>query len=174
MSIQDVVIYINKELARGRTMKEIEEVDFHVNKGVIQKRIQRKGYKKVENKFIFITKDNNTKQTTIELQKDIKVATNILQEKPSNEEDKKTFKNDEIERLNKLLKLDINILEKMIQEYTTKENTKSSIYIKDNSTIVTSIRVNKELYLKLKQRAKKDNIKLQDIFYDMMVNYLSK
>lgn len=193
MSIQEVVIYINKELVKGRTMKEIEEVDFHVNKGVIQKRIQRKGYRKVESEFILMKKDDNTinntriihgkdnniKQTTGKLQEESRPTINnntkiLLKDETRNEEENKAFKNDEIEKLNKLLELDVNVLEKIIQEYTTKENTKISIKVMDNSTTVTSIRINKELYEKVKKKAKKEDIRLQDVFYDMMVNYLSK
>ncbi len=172
MQIIEVVQYVNSELLKDRTMKEIEEADFCVNKGVIQKRLNRKGYVKIDNQFI-LKENNATNKTTKELQRK-KENTDIIQRKAKKGEEKKVFKSDEIEKLNKLLDLDINVLEKIIQEYTTKKDTKSSIDIKDNSTIVTSIRVNKELYSKLKQRAKENDIKLQDVFFDMMVSYLSK
>jgi len=177
MQIIEVVQYVNSELLKDRTMKEIEEADFCVNKGVIQKRLNRKGYVKIDNQFI-LKENNATNKTTKELQRKkentTKENTDIIQRKAKKGEEKKVFKSDEIEKLNKLLDLDINVLEKIIQEYTTKKDTKSSIDIKDNSTIVTSIRVNKELYSKLKQRAKENDIKLQDVFFDMMVSYLSK
>lgn len=184
MSTTDVVEYINSQLRDGRTMKDIEEKDFGENKGVIQKRLNRKGYIKNNNQFISAKnntknkiqeqKDNNTNDNTKiihdEEKETTRKTTKIIQRKPSNEEGKKVFSNEEIEKLNQLLKLDVNVLEKIIQEYTTK----SSICIKDNSTIVTSIRVNKELYAKVKKKAKEQNVKLQDIFYNMMANYLSK
>ena len=52
MSLIEVINYINLELSKGRTMKDIEETDFNVSKGVITKRLNRKGYKKIDNKFI--------------------------------------------------------------------------------------------------------------------------
>lgn len=175
MQIIEVVQYVNSELLKDRTMKAIEEVDFNVNKGVIQKRLNRKGYVKIDNQFI-LKENNTTKKNTKELQRKkentTKENTEIIQEKAKKEE--KVFKSDEVEKLNKLLDLDINILEKMIREYTTKKNIKSSIEVKDNSTTVTSIRINKELYSKVKQKAKENDTKLQEVFYDMMVNYLSK
>ena len=42
MSIEEVVEYINKELLKGRTMKDIEVNDFGVNERVIGKRLARK------------------------------------------------------------------------------------------------------------------------------------
>lgn len=192
MSTQKVVEYINEELLKNRTMKEIEEKDFEENKGVIQKRLNRKGYVRVNNQFVS-AKDNNTINTTDKIQslknnnteknttilQDTKIQTTnkaikIIQEKTSKKEGQKAFSNVEIEKLNQLLKLDFDTLNKMIKDYTTKENTKSSINIKDNSTVVTSIRLNKELYNKIKEYSKKENIKLQDIFNEMMMNYVSK
>lgn len=46
MSIEEVVEYINKELLKGRTMKDIEVNDFGVNERVIGKRLARKNVKK--------------------------------------------------------------------------------------------------------------------------------
>lgn len=174
MKIIDVVKYVNAELLKNRTMKDIEEMDFGENKGVIQKRLNRKGYVKANNQFILVNNDTTT-NTTNKIQKNnaTNENTNILQNNKK-EDDKRTFKKDEIEKLDRLLKLDVDILEEMIKEHTTKENIKSSIHIKDNSTIVTSIRVNKELYLEVKQRAKEKDIKLQDIFFNMMIEYLNK
>ena len=74
MSLIEVINYINLELSQGRTMKDIEERDFMVSKGVITKRLNRKGYKKIDNKFMF---DENIKNTT-------KKTTKILQVKKEN------------------------------------------------------------------------------------------
>ncbi|CAG9713738.1 hypothetical protein [Clostridium neonatale] len=37
MLLTEVIEYINIELSKGRTMKDIEEIDFNVSKGVITK-----------------------------------------------------------------------------------------------------------------------------------------
>ena len=52
MSIEEVVEYINKELLKGRTMKDIEVNDFGVNERVIGKRLARKNVKKVDGQFV--------------------------------------------------------------------------------------------------------------------------
>ena len=67
MLLTEVIEYINIELSKGRTMKDIEEIDFNVSKGVITKRLNRKGYRKINNNFVFDEKIKNTtrKTTTI-------------------------------------------------------------------------------------------------------------
>lgn len=177
MSTEDVIKHINAELLKNRTMKDIEESDFGENKGVIQKRLNRKGYVKINNQFVS-AKENNTEKNTNILQNTEKETTNktteIIQKETSEIEGQKSFSNTEIEKLNKLLELDIDTLNNMITEYTTRNNTSSSIDIKDNETIVTSVRLNKELYNKIKEYSKKENIKLQYIFNEMMIHYISK
>lgn len=188
MSTQKVVEYINEELLKNRTMKEIEEKDFEENKGVIQKRLNRKGYVRVNNQFVSAkdnttnkiqsVKNNNTEKNTTILQdtkgKNTNKTTKIIQEKNSKKEGRKAFSNIEIEKLNQLLKLDLDILNKMIKDYATTNNTNCSFEVKSNETTVTSIRLNKELYNKIKEYSKKENIKLQDIFNEMMMNYVNK
>lgn len=51
-SLEEIVIYINSQLELGRSMKEVEIIDFKVNDRVMVKRLNRKGYKRVENNFI--------------------------------------------------------------------------------------------------------------------------
>lgn len=57
MTIEELVIYINNELDKNRTMKDIEKNDFKVNERVISKRLIRRGYKKINNRYELI--DNN-------------------------------------------------------------------------------------------------------------------
>ena len=51
LSIEQLVEYVNQELSKGRTMKDIETNDFNVNDRVIVKRLTRRGYKRVGNEF---------------------------------------------------------------------------------------------------------------------------
>ena len=78
MSIEEVVEYINKELLKGRTMKDIEVNDFGVNERVIGKRLARKNVKKVDGQFV--------------LQSGSKVVTNNLGLKIYSSEDKPVAK----------------------------------------------------------------------------------
>ncbi|MDB2154139.1 hypothetical protein [Clostridium butyricum] len=179
MSLIEVINYINLELSQGRTMKDIEERDFMVSKGVITKRLNRKGYKKIDNKFMF---DENIKNTTKKTTKILQVkkenttpeTTEVLQIKSSNNKSKKVFSVDELDKLERLLNLNIDVLEKMIKENTTLNNTASSIKVTDETTKVTSIRINQELYGKVKKYAKDNKIQLVDIFSEMMIDYLQK
>lgn len=58
LSVEEIVEYINSQLELGRSMKDIEINDFKINDRVMVKRLNRKGYKRVENRFIDnITKD---------------------------------------------------------------------------------------------------------------------
>lgn len=164
MSLADIINYINLELSKERTMKDIEERDFNVSKGVITKRLNRKGYRKINNKFIL---DENIKNTTQE-------TTKLLQSKSNDNKPKKAFSTDELEKLQRLLNLDLDRLENMMKEYTTKNNTVSSIKILDETTKVTSIRINQELYGKVKKYAKENKLQLVDIFSEMMIDYLQK
>ena len=52
MGIEEIVAYINGELLKGRSMKEIERGDFGVNERVITKRLARKKIKKVDGQFV--------------------------------------------------------------------------------------------------------------------------
>ena len=69
MDINEVVNYINKELNKGRTLKDIETIDFNVNDRVIAKRLGRRGYKRINNQYIH--------ESNINVLKD-KVDSNIL------------------------------------------------------------------------------------------------
>jgi len=53
MTVAELVAYINIELNKGRSLKDIEINDFKVNDRVIAKRLSRKGYKRINNQFIY-------------------------------------------------------------------------------------------------------------------------
>lgn len=59
-NIEEVALYLNNELSKGRRQKEIEINDFKVNERVISKRLVSKGYKKIDNQYIKYD-NNNTK-----------------------------------------------------------------------------------------------------------------
>lgn len=80
MTLTEVIDYVNMELSKGRTMKDIEECDFGVSKGVITKRLNRKNYRKIDNTFIFDENiKNTTKKTTKIIQKKIQKYYNLNQ-----------------------------------------------------------------------------------------------
>ena len=52
LSIEQLVEYVNQELSKGRTMKDIETNDFNVNDRVIVKRLTRRGYKRIDGFYV--------------------------------------------------------------------------------------------------------------------------
>jgi len=158
MDMTKVAEYMNSELKKGRTQKDIEINDFGVNEKVIKNRLDRKGYKKINNQWVLEHEQliNTTNKTT-----------EIIQEK-------KAFNNDEVEKMEKLLTLDINILNQMINEYTTKQTTSSSIRIKDTTTTVTSLRLNQSIYSLIKETAQIEGIGISEMINKCMLDYLNK
>ena len=155
LSIEEIVDYINNELKLGRSMKDIEINDFKVNERVIVKRLNRKGYKRVENKFIHsITKD---------IQKDNKV---ILNKKKKINFNRKTeviqkYNNDINE--SKLLEL-IELLEPikiLIEDY---ERNKNIIE-------VNSIELKPKAITKVKQKLFKIDIDILEQWEEFILNH---
>ena len=177
MSTEDVIKYINAELLKNRTMKDIEENDFGENKGVIQKRLNRKGYVKINNQFVS-AKNNTTIKTTNILhdkkENTTQKTTEIIQTKSNDNRHKQVYSKDKLDKLEEILNIDVDVLKKIINEYNTKNTTASSMKILDETTKVTSIRINQELYGKVKKYAKDNKLQLVDIFSEMMITYLQK
>lgn len=57
-NIEQVISYLNNELSKGRTQKDIEINDFKVNERVIAKRLTSRGYKRIDNQYIKYDKSN--------------------------------------------------------------------------------------------------------------------
>lgn len=150
-SIAQLAEYVNAELGKGRTLKDIEIQDFKVNPRVIGKRLARKDYKKVDNEYIKIAK------------KEVKSIDNTSSTTPPG-----TLKNIDIDKLNLLLEN----LEPLLNLVRKRDNT-SSTTIQSKETRVTSLRINKELYDLVKDRALRDNISISDIVNRALLDYLS-
>lgn len=70
INFKDLLDYVNQELQKGRSMKDIETIDFNVNERVISKRLKRRGYKRIDNKFI--------KDESVIIQKNYNSITDII------------------------------------------------------------------------------------------------
>ena len=155
LSIEEIVDYINNELKLGRSMKDIEINDFKVNDRVIVKRLNRKGYKRVENKFV--------NSTTKDIQKDNKV---ILNKKKNIDFNRKTeviqeYNNDINEE--KLLEL-IDLLEpikSLIEDY---ERNKNIIE-------VNSIELKPKAITKVKQKLFKIDVDILEQWEEFVLNH---
>lgn len=178
--LDEMVQYINIELDKGRSMKDIEFNDFGVNERVITKRLARRGYKKINNRFIHTTEDT-TKYTT-------KNGRNTTSNITSNTTEPKKGKNKieshttinttahttdiqgniDIDKLNLLL----NNLDKLLSLVSS--DTTSNITVQGTETIVTSLRINKEIYKLVKERAKERNTPITEIVNRALLDYLNR
>jgi len=66
-NIEQVALYMNTELKKGRSQKEVEINDFKVNEKVIKNRLSRKGYKKDTNinQWVLINKEYDNDNTKV-------------------------------------------------------------------------------------------------------------
>ena len=158
-NINEVVEYINAELEKGRKMKEIQQKDFKVNERVITKRLNRKDYKKVDGVF----KKNDTTCNITEVQ-----SSNLQVEKQKDRGIIKVKNNIDMDKLNLLL----DNLDSLLELVNIRNNINNTCNITSNETVVTSLRINKEVYEMVKQRARENNIKIADIINRALMDYL--
>lgn len=112
MHIDEIIKYINKELSKGRTLKDIETIDFNVNDRVIAKRLARKGYKRINNQYIHQSNTNVLND---------KIDSNILATKESNTKVLPKYNNIDLNKLNELIDL-IEPIKEVIQKYNESKN----------------------------------------------------
>ena len=140
-NIEEVVTYLNNELSKGRTQKEIEINDFKVNERVIAKRLTSRGYKKVNNEYIKYDNSN----------------TIVSRPNINKYDDSNTIVINQKEIQNKLIGLAQNYdkILKIIQEYDYKyddkyDNDKGGIFIElpieSKNDFRATIRVNNVIW----------------------------
>lgn len=122
-NIADIVKEINAELKKGRSMKEIELEEFGVNERVIARRLNRKGYIKKDNQFVFseskdIQKDNKGIKDSITA---VKQKDKAVMKKLEGYDFMPNYKGIDVEKLNELIEL-IEPIKEVIQEYNRRKN----------------------------------------------------
>lgn len=98
MSLEEVVAYINSELLKGRSMKDIEQEDFGVNERVITKRLARKNIKKIDGQFVL---QDGSKMTVVKKKQVIEPVSEdknnkLVENKRLTEIEKKVFELEKI------------------------------------------------------------------------------
>ena len=142
MSLEEVVAYLNSELLKGRSMKEIEQEDFEVNERVITKRLARKNIKKVDGQFVL---QNGSKMTEVKKKQVI--------ESISEDKNNKLLENKRLSEIEKR----VFELEKIIKEIVcTQSGSKVvtndlglKIYSSEDKPIAKTIRLYKEIWDKI-------------------------
>ncbi|MBD7916231.1 hypothetical protein H9660_13860 [Clostridium sp. Sa3CUN1] len=146
MSLEQIIDYINTELLKGRTMKDIEENDFNVNERVIAKRLARKNVKKINGQFVL--QDGYKKPEVVK-----KHVTEPAVEKIGSSNSIDLMQNQEFLYLIKK----VDMLEKAFKEMmriqdSSKEVTKDiglKIYYSEDKPIAKTIRLYKEVWDKI-------------------------
>ena len=110
MSINELVDYINLELSKDRSLKDIEINDFKVNERVIAKRLSRKGYKRINNQFLY---ESNTNVLD---NKVILKTPNIIKSKEIPD-----YNNLDLSKLKELIDL-LEPIKEIIHEYNNRRN----------------------------------------------------
>lgn len=132
-NIEEVIIYLNSELTKGRTQKDIEINDFKVNERVIAKRLTSRGYKRIDNQYIKYDKENTKVINTNKNKHEDNQSIVIKDDKKDNDNNTLVINQTEIQ--NKLIGLAQNydkILE-IIQAYAKNDDAQ---YDKNNRNIV--------------------------------------
>jgi hypothetical protein len=142
MSLEEVVAYLNSELLKGRSMKEIEQEDFGVNERVITKRLARKNIKKVDGQFVL---QSGSKMTEVKKKQVIELV--------SEGENNKLVENKRLTEIEKR----VFELEKIIKEIVcTQSGSKVvtndlglKIYSSEDKPIAKTIRLYKDIWDKI-------------------------
>lgn len=172
MSIEEVVNYINSELLKGRTMKEIEIYDFGVNERVIAKRLSRKNIKKIDGQFVLqgvghtVLSEENTK---VEVVRGKSVSHKEVSVLPIDMKD--NFKN---------LMSNYNVLMEMIEAYKNNGVVQEGGIVvqlpkEKNTLFKTSVRLNDVVYEEFKEFCSKHKTFTQKELHSMaLLEYIKK
>ena len=187
------VEYINKRLRESnKTSKEIcKQIGigsstvserFKKNNYVFDRKVKQYVLEQIEGQENIFNNDNV--KVIQEPQEGEEVTRNInapLENKPLKMANNKETTKQTTKQTTKIIQLknqfndnEFNILKNMINDYATNKNTTCSIKIENTETTVTSLRLNKELYMKVKEKAAAEKIGITDIMNNIMLDYLNK
>ena len=161
MGIDEVLVYINSELLKGRSMKEIEMIDFGVNERVITKRLARKNIKKINGQFVL---QDGSKMPEVKKNIDIE---QVLKNKNNNLVENKKFY--DLEK--RVLDLEKILKEIICTQSSSKVVTNDlglKIYLSEDKPVSKTIRLYKEIWDKI------DRVKTQfpHLSYQIILNSL--
>lgn len=116
--INKIALYINAELSKGRTQKDIEINDFKVNERVIEKKLKRKGYKKINNQYVLENSNNKEydNSNTLATTKEPKVISRLQEDNKNKYDNNMTIvTKDKYDNSNTLVINDINIKNNLLE-----------------------------------------------------------
>lgn len=116
--INKIALYINAELSKGRTQKDIEINDFKVNERVIEKKLKRRGYKKINNQYVLENLNNKEydNSNTLATTKEPKVISRLQEDNKNKYDNNMTIvTEDKYDNSNTLVINDINIKNNLLE-----------------------------------------------------------
>lgn len=161
MEVQDLLEYVNSELANGSNLTKIAK-GLGKNESTIRKKLNKAGYKRVGNKFVL-----NVDTTREEENKLGHMPHNNIYSMKA--DISKIEANIDIEKL-RLLVENIDNLLRLIPNTTS---SITSISINTEKTKVTSLRINEDIYNLIKERALRDKCSISDIVNKSLMDYLN-
>jgi hypothetical protein len=149
--IEDIVLYINQELDKNKSLISISET-LGVNESTIRKKITTNGYKRINNKFVIKNDKCNQECNTSKENKEI--TNNITN----------VFSNSEFKDNMLFLHNEIDILRNIIEQF--KENDKSN-------TNVIELREGIKINLP-ESNIKRTTIRINEVVWDMFNQFVEE
>lgn len=168
MSTEEVVKYIESEMAKGRSCKEIEENDFKVKERVIRKRLARKGIK-IDTKIYNTsgsTKPKVSKAPAVEKEQEKGITQVVTQDIMP------VFNDVELNKIKYYID-NFELIKGLVEGYIPKESNNKNIEITSKETTTTSLRINKEIYKLVKARSQRDGVGIGEIINRALIDYLN-
>lgn len=163
VSIEKLVKYINLELQKDKNISVNRLCDrIGIKKSTLKSRMTRANYSYNHELRQYI-KDGATSNTTVATAEEVAIS------KEDNASNTTLPANIDFNKLNLLL----NNIDKILKLVGEKDDTTSNITIENTETVVTSLRINKEIYGLVKERSSKSNTSISTIVNKALLDYLN-
>ena len=163
VSIEKLVQYINLELKKDKNIsvnRLCEKIG--IKKSTLKSRMTRGSYS-YNHELRQYVKDGTTSNTTVATAEEVAIS------KEGNASNTTLLADIDLNKLNLL----INNLDKILKLVDAKADTTGNITIENTETVVTSLRINKEIYALVKQTSVKSNTSISTIVNKALLDYLN-
>lgn len=144
LSITDLVIFVNNKLEEGLSLIKIADL-FSVNESTIRKKLNKAGYKRVNNKFILKSKEGVQE-----------VVQDVVQSEDTSIVPKLEVESNNIVNINSYFKENANIIIEMVESYKKSNVVQGKDIVvhlphEDDKSYKISMRVNKTVMEQFKK-----------------------
>lgn len=163
VSIEKLVKYVNMELSKDKTIsvnKLCQKIN--IKKSTLKSRMSRANYRYNPDLRQYVEGDTTSNTTVV-------TAEEVAISKDNNTSNTTLPADIDFNKLNLLL----NNIDKILKLVGEKEDTTSNITVENTETVVTSLRINKEIYGLVKERSSKSNTSISTIVNKALLDYLN-